>query len=267
MQSVLIAIAIVAGIGLIAGLLLAVLSKVMAVPVDEKAAEIEEILPGANCGSCGFSGCSGYAAALSSGKTKETSLCNPGGNEVSKKIASIMGLEAGEVVPMTAVVRCKGTPDKAPSSMIYDGVQSCAMANQLFSGGKNCTYGCLGLGDCARACPYDAIMLCDGVAVVSPDICKACKKCIGVCPKNIITLMPKGTTAGVMCVNHDKGAQTRKACTVGCIGCMKCVKVCPNEAIKIDNFAAVVDNSKCTACGACAEACPTKAINLVQLGQ
>lgn len=267
MNGILTAVAIVAGIGILAGFLLAVLSKIMAVPVDEKAAEIEEILPGANCGSCGFSGCSGYAAALSSGKTKETGLCNPGGNEVSQKIAAIMGLAAGEVIPMTAVVRCVGTPDKAKSDAVYDGVQSCAMAAQLFGGGKSCQYGCLGLGDCARACPYDAIMLCDGVAVVSPEMCRACKKCIDTCPKHIIALMPKGQlTAAVLCANHDKGAKTRKDCTVGCIGCMKCVKVCPNEAVKVENFVASVDNMKCTACGACAEACPVGAINVLKLG-
>lgn len=168
---------------------------------------------------------------------------------------------------MTAVVRCAGTPDKAKSDAVYDGVQSCAMAAQLFGGGKSCQYGCLGLGDCARACPYDAIMLCDGVAVVSPEMCRACKKCIDTCPKHIIALMPKGQlTAAVLCANHDKGAKTRKDCTVGCIGCMKCVKVCPNEAVKVENFVASVDNMKCTACGACAEACPVGAINVLKLG-
>ncbi len=267
MTDIIIAVAIVAGIGILAGFLLAVLSKVMAVPVDEKAAEIEEILPGANCGSCGFSGCSGYAAALSSGKTTETGLCNPGGNEVSQKIAEIMGLSASSVTPMTAVVRCAGTPDKAQNKLDYDGVQSCQMASQLFGGPKSCSYGCLGLGDCARACPYDAIMLCDGVAVVSPEMCRACKKCVAVCPKHIITLMPKGQlTAAVLCVNHDKGAKTRKDCTVGCIGCMKCVKACPNGAVKVENFTASVDNMKCTACGACAEQCPTGAISVLKLG-
>lgn len=266
MNGILIAVAIVAGIGILAGFLLAVLSKVMAVPVDEKAAEIEEILPGANCGSCGFSGCSGYAAALSSGKTKETGLCNPGGSEVSQQIASVMGLAASEFVPMTAVVRCAGTPDKAKNDAIYDGVQSCVLASQLFDGAKSCKYGCLGLGDCARACPYDAIMLCDGIAVVSPSLCRACKKCIAACPKNIIALMPKSQlTAAVMCVNRDKGAKTRKDCTVGCIGCMKCEKVCPNDAVKVTNFVASVDNMKCTACGACADVCPTGAINTVKL--
>ena len=266
MNPILLAVLLVAGIGILAGLLLAVLSKVMAVPVDEKAAEIEEVLPGANCGSCGFSGCSGYAAALSSGNTTDTGLCNPGGNEVSQKIAGIMGLAAASVEPMTAVVMCKGTNSCAKTKMVYEGVQSCKMAVQLFGGAKECSFGCLGLGDCARACPQDAIMLCDGVAVVSPDVCIACKKCINTCPKGIIDLVPKGQmTAAVLCKNHDKGAVTRKACDTGCIGCTKCVKTCPNEAISMDTNCAKVDNSKCTACGACTESCPTKAITLIDL--
>ena len=175
MNPVVLAVLTVSGIGIIAGALLAVLSKILAVPVDEKAAAIEEVLPGANCGACGFSGCSGYAAALSSGKTSDTGLCNPGGSEVSAKIAAITGSEAAAVEPMTAVVFCKGNNENANKKMKYQGVQSCKMASQLFGGEKSCIYGCVGLGDCARECPYNAIMLCDGVAIVSPDLCRACK--------------------------------------------------------------------------------------------
>lgn len=266
MSEIILAVVIVAGIGILAGLLLAVLSKVMSVPVDEKAAEIEELLPGANCGACGFAGCASYASALSQGKTTDTGLCAPGGNETSKKIAGIMGLAAGNIMPMTAVVCCKGTPEKAKTKMIYSGVPSCKLATQLFGGDKNCAYGCIGLGDCARECPYDAIMLCDGVAVVNPALCRACKVCVNTCPKKLIELMPKGQlTAAVLCKNHDKGAKTRKDCDVGCIGCTKCVKACPNNAITMDNFVAKVDNSLCTACGACNETCPTKAIDLIRL--
>ena len=264
MNPILLAILIVAGIGLLAGLLLAVLSKIMAVPVDEKAAEIEEILPGANCGACGFSGCAGYAAALSEGKTKETGLCAPGGNEVSAKVASLMGLAAGTVEPQAAVVHCAGCTEAASRKMIYEGVDSCRMASQLFGGDKSCTYGCVGLGDCVQVCPYDAISLCDGIAVVNTDLCRACKKCVAACPKHLISLMPKKhTQAAVMCRNHDKGALTRKACTIGCIGCTKCVRQCPVGAIGMDNNVAVVDPEKCTGCGACHAGCPTGAIRLV----
>lgn len=266
MTQIIYAVVIVAGIGLLAGLLLSVLSKLMAVKADEKAQQIEELLPGANCGACGFAGCSAYASALSQGETADTGLCAPGGNETSKKIAGIMGLASADIMPMTAVVCCKGSRDKAETKMIYSGVQSCKLASQLFGGDKSCTYGCLGLGDCARACPYDAILLCDGIAVVNPSLCKACKVCVNTCPKNLIELMPKGhLTAGVLCKNHDKGAKTKKDCAVGCIGCTKCVKACPNNAITMDNFVARVDNSLCTACGACSEVCPTKAIDLIKL--
>lgn len=264
MDPILLAVLIVAGIGILAGALLAILSKVMAVPVDEKAAAIEEILPGANCGACGFSGCGGYAAALGKGDTKETGLCNPGGNAVSVKIAEIMGLNAANVEPMTAVVFCQGKNDMALKKMEYAGVPSCKLASQLFGGDKECIYGCVGLGDCARVCPYDAIMLCDGVAVVSPEICRACKKCVNTCPKGIIGLVPKSQmSAAVLCKNHDKGALTRKECSAGCIGCTKCVKACPGGAVSMDKNVSVVDYTKCTACGACVEACPTKAIELL----
>ena len=255
---------IVAGIGLLAGALLAILSKIMAVPVDEKEEAIVEALPGANCGACGFSGCSGYASALSKGKTTETGLCAPGGNEVSAKIAEIMGLSAANLTPMAAVVRCIGTGEHAEKKMIYQGVSSCKMADQLFGGDKACIYGCLGLGDCQRECPYDAINICGGVAIVSPDLCKACKKCINVCPKNLIELMPKeDVKAAVLCINHDKGALTKKECSAGCLGCTKCVKTCPEGAISMDNFAAKVDYEKCTGCGQCVEACPNNTIKLM----
>lgn len=266
MNPILLAVIIVAGIGILAGLLLAVLSKIMAVPVDEKAQAIEEILPGANCGSCGFSGCSGYAAALSSGATTETGLCNPGGSEVSAKIAEIMGLAAADITPMTAVVLCNGTDENACKKMVYEGVESCKMASQLFGGDKSCLYGCLGLGDCVARCPYNAIRICGGTAVVSPDLCRACKMCVSVCPKGIIELMPKDrAAAAVLCKNHDKGAQTMKDCKVGCIGCTKCVKTCENGAISMDKNVAHVDPEKCTACGNCVEACPKNAIKMLEL--
>ena len=264
MNPILFAVCIVAGIGLLAGLLLAVLSKIMAVPVDEKAAAVEEVLPGANCGACGFSGCSGYAAALGSGKTTETGLCAPGGTEVSKQIAEIMGLAAATLEPMTARVLCNGTNENAKKKMIYDGVDSCRMASQLFGGEKSCPYGCVGLGDCVAACPYSAISICNGVAVVDPNACRACKKCINTCPKHIIDLVPKSRpAAAVLCKNHDKGAKTKKDCAVGCIGCTKCVRACPEGAIEMDNFVAHVDAAKCTACGSCVAGCPTGAIHVL----
>ena len=232
----------------------------------KKAEAITEMLPGANCGACGFSGCAGYAAALSKGETTDTALCNPGGNEVSKQIAEYLGLSAGEIEPMTAVVMCQGIYANATTKMEYKGVQSCKMASQLFGGPKDCVHGCLGLGDCMRECPYGAIQICDGVARVSPAICKACKKCIAACPKGLIELLPLNKSkAAVLCKNKDKGAIARKECKMACIGCMKCVKTCEADAITVQNFNAHVDISKCIGCGKCKEVCPVGCIDILNL--
>ncbi|MGN1419571.1 MAG: RnfABCDGE type electron transport complex subunit B, partial [Acutalibacteraceae bacterium] len=230
--------------------------------------KIRECLPGANCGACGFSGCDGYAAALSKGETTECNRCTPGGNDAATAIAAIMGVEAGEVKPMVAAVMCQGNCTNAQTKLEYSGVQSCKMAAQLFGGPKNCVYGCLGFGDCMNVCQYDAIFICDGVARINPDNCRACKMCINTCPKHLIELFPLDTTkAAVLCKNHDKGGNTRKQCKAGCIGCMKCTKVCEVDAVKVENFCAHVDYDKCIGCGKCHEACPVGCIDLYKISK
>ncbi len=266
MGSVLTAVLIVGIIGLVCGIALAIASIVLAVPVDEKAEAITEMLPGANCGACGFSGCAGYAAALSKGETTETALCNPGGNEVSAQIAEYLGLSAGSVEPMAAVVLCQGVYSNATTKMKYKGVESCKMASQLFGGPKDCIYGCLGLGDCVRECPYHAIHICDGVARINPELCRACKKCVAACPKGLIELLPLSKSkAVVLCKNKDKGAIARKVCKMACIGCMKCVKACEYDAVTVASFNAHVDSDKCIGCGKCAEECPVGCIDILKL--
>lgn len=266
MNPILLAVIIVGATGLILGLGLAIASIIMAVPVDEKEVAVREQLPGANCGACGFSGCDAYAAALAKGETQKTNLCIPGGEDVSKKIAEITGLEAGEVIPQAAVVLCRGSFGNCEPKLQYSGVKSCAMAQQLFGGPKSCSYGCIGFGDCVNACPYEAIKICDGVARIDPTICRACGMCISTCPKNLIELMPLGVSkAAVLCKNVEKGAQTRKQCKTGCIGCMKCVKTCEYDAVKVENNVAHVDYEKCVGCGKCGEACPVKSISLINL--
>ena len=267
MNPIVLAVIIVSVSGLELGIILAIASIVMAVPVDEKAEAIQEVLAGANCGACGFSGCAGYASALSEGKTTDCTLCSPGGADCAAAIADIMGLAVGEMKPMAAVVMCKGTPENCDSIMNYHGDMSCKTASQLFGGPKSCNYGCLGLGDCVKACPYDAIQICDGVARVNPLKCKACKLCIKTCPKSIIDLVPlHEANSVVFCKNKDKGAATRKECKVGCIGCMKCQKTCEFDAIHVQNNFATVDYDKCTGCGKCVEGCPTHCLDLVVLG-
>lgn len=266
MSPIVFAVVLLGVIGLIAAVGLTVASKVFAVPVDEKAEAIRECLPGANCGACGYSGCDGYAAALSKGETTDTALCAPGGNDVSKAIAEAAGLAAGEVKPMAAVVLCQGHNVNAATKLEYQGVMSCRMASQIFGGPKECIYGCLGYGDCMAVCEYNAISICDGVARINPLMCKACKMCVKTCPKGLIEMLPlHETKAAVLCKNHDKGAVTRKECTIGCIGCMKCAKECEAGAITIDKFCAKVDYEKCTGCGKCHTVCPVGSIDLVDL--
>ena len=263
MNPILLAVIIVSSAGLLLGLVLAVFSALFAVPVDEKEEKVRECLPGANCGACGFSGCDGYAGALAKGETLECNLCTPGGNEAAQAIAAIMGMKAGEIVPTAAFVFCRGNCENCETKLDYVGAQSCKMASQLFGGPKNCTFGCLGFGDCVSVCEYGAISIEDGVAKIDPSLCRACKMCIKACPHHLIDLVPLNSVkATVMCKNHNKGAMTRKECKAGCIGCMKCVKACEEGAISIDNFCAVVDLDKCVGCGKCAEGCPTGSISL-----
>ena len=225
MNEIVFAIVLISAIGLITGLGLAIASLFFAVPKNEKAEAIRACLPGANCGACGFSGCDGYACALAANKTEELSLA------AAKEISKILGKEAGSVTPMAAAVLCQGDRASAEYKLHYSGIPSCKAAAQLFGGQKACVYGCLGFGDCLAACPYEAIFICNGVARVNPDKCRACKKCIAACPKGLITLLPLNTPqAAVLCKNRDKGANTRKQCKLGCIGCMRCVKACEHGA-------------------------------------
>ena len=258
MNPILLAVLIVGAVGLLAGLMLAVASVLLAVPVNEKAEKIREALPGANCGGCGYSGCDAYAAALADG-TAKAGLCSPGGEEVAKAIAAVIG---GEVVVEKKVARvlCTGCEEVAQNAAGYEGAGRCAEAARLFGGGKGCLYGCLGLGDCAAACPYHAITVENGLARVDDEQCRGCGVCVATCPKQLLKLVPYPVTPAVACRNTDKGAQTRKVCQNGCIGCGKCVKTCPNEAITLSNNLAAIDPEKCLNCGLCAEACPVGCI-------
>ena len=259
MNAFIFAIIIVAAIGIIAGLILAIASIVLHVPVDETAAAIEEILPGANCGACGYSGCPGYAAALAKGEA-EPNLCSPGGAEVIQKIAELTGGPVGEIERKTAIVMCMGSKDNTTVRMEYNGIPTCRAAAQTGGGNLSCSYGCLGFGDCIEVCNYDAIEICNGVARVTPAFCIACTMCVKECPRHLISIVPVKDQAIVRCSSFDKGAAAAKACKVSCIGCMKCVKVCEDNAITVKNFNATVDPAKCTNCGKCIEACPKKCI-------
>lgn len=261
MNGILLTLIILGVIGVLSGLLLSVVSIVMAVKKDEKLEKLENALPGANCGGCGFSGCSAYAEALYSGKTEDMALCSVAGADGAKAIAEIMGKEAGEFIKKVAVVRCRGNWDFTHTKMDYEGYNTCSAANQLFKGLGACAHGCMGFGDCAAVCPENAIIVENGLARVDHDKCIACGKCVKTCPKSIIRLVPYNeTTRFVSCVNREKGALVRKQCTAGCLGCGLCVKKCEHGAITLYNKKAKIDYSKCTGCGACQEACPAKCI-------
>lgn len=261
MTAILWAVGIVAGLGLLAGLILAVASVLMAVPVDEKVVRLREALPGANCGACGYSGCDGYAEAMAHDGAK-VGLCSPGGEETAEKTAEILGVSGAAVEKKAAVVRCGGCEDVTRRKLHYHGIPSCAAANQFYGGDWACSYGCLGYGDCVAACAYDAIRVEKGLARVDGDKCTACGLCAKACPKSLITVLPADVKGVVRCSSHDKGAVVRKACTAGCIGCMKCTKVCEYEAITVQNHLATIRADKCVGCGKCAEACPVGCIEM-----
>ena len=246
-------------LGGVIGVLLAVASKVFAVPKNEKAEAIEEKLPGANCGGCGFSGCAALAEAIAEGKAKPTA-CAVGGAETAKAIAGIMGVEAEDTVRMCAHVMCSGMADVSKKKYEYHGIMDCSSAMQLGGGGRLCPNGCLGLGTCVSKCPFGAIGVVNGVAVVDKVKCRACGVCVAECPKHIIKLIPYDAKYWVGCMSEEKGAVTRNQCSVGCIGCHMCEKVCETGAIKVNGFLAEIDYTKCTGCGKCAEKCPRKTI-------
>lgn len=252
---ILIAVCIVAGIGLIIGLILAIASAIMAVPTDEKVEAITEALPGANCGACGYSGCSGYAKALAEGEAK-LGACSPGGEECAKAIAEILGVEAGAVDRKVALVHCMGSCDNTDTKMEYQGIKSCAAAVSLHGGVGSCSYGCIGFGDCVAVCPYGAVSVCNGVARIDAERCKGCSMCVNACPKHIISFVSYKAQTVVRCSNSDKGALARKVCKSACIGCKKCEKVCESGAVTVVNFKAVVDAEKCSGCNLCVDACP-----------
>ena len=260
METILYAVISVTLIGLVCALVLVIAGKLMAVPVNERLEKVRACLPGANCGACGYAGCDGYAEALASGACKETTLCIPGGNDAAQQVAAVLGLKAGEVERKVAFIRCNGTCSHTHNKYEYTGIQTCAGAEQLFGGPGECTFGCMGLGDCARACEYGAICIENGIAHVDTRVCVGCGKCAKVCPNQLIQILPLSIRHFVTCGNQEKGAMTRQRCKTGCIGCKKCELNCPEKAITVTNNLASIDYSKCSNCGKCVEVCPSGCI-------
>ena len=264
-MDILIAIAILGGLGLVFGLVLAAASKVFYVETDPRLDQLNECLPGANCGGCGFAGCGAYAEAVLKGEAP-VGKCASGGNEAAKAMAAIMGVQAEEVTRKVAMVRCSGArtfdaegnlTKGAKMKAHYEGFHDCLAASKVGgSGPLSCKFGCLGYGSCTRVCKYGAISVKNGVAVVDEDLCVGCMACAQVCPRKVITAVEPDRNVVIACNSLAKGAVTNRACTIGCIGCGKCMKPCPSGAITITNNLAQIDYSKCTNCGECAKVCP-----------
>lgn len=252
-MEILIPVIIVGLIGLIAAIGLSLASKFMAVPVDETEEKIREVLPGANCGACGFSGCDGYAAALAKGEA-EPNACSAGGTATANAISEILGVEV-KIESKIAFVACRGSSDVAKLKYEYEGIKSCSAASLLKGGPLACEFGCLGLGDCAKACSFDAITLENGRAIVCEDLCVGCGQCVKACPKGVISLIDKGTKTLISCSNKAKGPAVVKNCGVSCIACGMCEKKCPQKAITMVNNLPVIDYSLCDGCGECKTAC------------
>ena len=261
MNSILYAVLLVSGMGLVLGTGLALANYYIRVDTDKKVEEILAVLPGANCGACSFSGCRAYAEALATGKVK-TNLCTVGGSKVADRISDLLGKKKTDFEAKVAYVMCRGDSEHTQKKYIYQGVSTCKAANMLFGGDGECRFGCIGLGDCMEVCNYDSIKIEKGVAVIDQNKCVGCGMCVDVCPKHIISLTRK-QTAKVFCSNTDKGAQTRKVCEVGCIGCKLCAKACEYDAISFEGGLAVIDEKKCTGCGKCEEACRISCITVI----
>ena len=285
-MSIVIAIAVLGGLGLIFGLVLAVASKVFYVETDPRLDKLNDCLPGANCGGCGYAGCAAYAEAVLKGEAP-IGACASGGDECAQAMAAIMGIKVEAFTRKVAMVCCSGERSYdaegnltkgAKMKATYEGFHDCLAASKVGGSGplsckygclgygtctKACKYGCLGFGTCVKACKFGAISIKGGVATVDEDLCVGCMACAHACPRNVIVSVEPGRNTHIACASTAKGAVTTRGCTVGCIGCGLCKKICPEGAISVVNNLAVIDYSKCVDCGLCATVCPKKLIDAV----
>ncbi len=248
-------------LGFIFAIILYIASKVFKVDTDPRIDAINEILPGANCGACGYAGCLAFAEKVVKGEAPIDG-CVAGGEKVAELIAKIMGKTvSGKKIKYVARVRCNGGINNSKELFKYQGVMDCRSAALIADGFKQCDYGCLGLGSCVNACPFFAITLNENkIPEVNENKCTGCGKCVEACPKNIIELQPYNKHVYVKCVSHYKGKVVASVCKVGCIACKRCEKVCPVGAIKVIDNVAVIDYEKCIDCGKCADVCPRNII-------
>ena len=259
MQIVLITTLVITAIGLVVGFGLLITGRKFYVEVDERESAVREVLPGNNCGACGYAGCDAMAAAIARGEAPVNG-CPVGGAAVARQVGDIMGVSAGAVERKVAFVRCKGSCQVTRNQGNYVGIRDCRSAALSGINVAECGYGCLGLGSCAAVCPSDAIKVVDGVAMVVRKKCVGCGLCVKACPKGLIELVPEGKRVAVQCSSHDRGPIVKRACSAGCIGCGICQRQCEHDAIHVEGNLARVSYDACVQCGKCVEKCPVKVI-------
>lgn len=258
---ILYALFILGAIGLAFGIILGIADKKFHVEVDERVANVRACLPGANCGACGYVGCDAFAEAVAAGEANPNG-CSAGGGATARAIGDVLGVAVEEKEPIFARVICQGTNGIAKARFEYDGYQSCRVAASIAGGPKQCRFSCIGLGDCALTCKFDAITMRDGIAYISEDRCVGCGACVDICPRNVIQLHPASARVLVRCRNSDVARQARDVCMKACIACKRCVKECKYDAIAVENGFAVIDTEKCTKCGDCVAVCPCNCITI-----
>jgi RnfABCDGE-type electron transport complex B subunit len=264
-ESVLNSIFLLTALGTVAALVLYAASKKFYVYEDPLIAEVEELLPAANCGGCGSPGCKAFAEKLVTTEDISDLFCPVGGNDIMGLVSEVLGKEVAEKDPTLAVVRCQGACEVRPKTTEYQGPRSCAISSLIYSGETDCQYGCLGDGDCVKVCKFDAMFMDEatGLPVVITDKCTSCGACVDACPRGIIEMRPRqkrDLKVFVGCLNEDKAGIARKACNVACIGCSKCEDICPKDAIVMANNLAYIDAAACTLCRKCVDVCPTNSI-------
>lgn len=264
-DSILYSVFLLTSLGAVAAVVLYVVSKKFYVYENPLIAEVEHILPAANCAGCGSPGCKSFAEKLVNTDDISNLFCPVGGNDVMKQVAQKLGKEVAKKDPTVAVVRCQGSCEVRPKTTEFQGPKSCTISAMIYSGETDCQYGCLGDGDCVNVCKFDAMYMNDetGLPVIIADKCTSCGACVDACPRSIIEMRPRNKRdlkIFVGCLNEDKGGIAKKACAVACIGCSKCEDICPKDAITMENTLAYIDPVTCTLCRKCVPVCPTNSI-------
>lgn len=260
MTGILYPVIVMGSLGLIFGALLAFASKKFEVQIDPRQIQIRTVLPGANCGGCGYAGCDAYAESIVADGAR-INACAPGGAALVEKLALIMGLDAVAEEPKIAFLKCLGSPDKTVKNSVYIGVSDCRQAAVTPGRGPSaCQFGCMGLGTCVRACVFGAMSIKNGLAAVDAEKCVGCGTCVAQCPRDVLTLTPRKTKVTVACNSPFRGPDVKKVCSAGCIGCTMCVRACPVQAITMKAALAEIDPQKCAGCGLCVSKCPVKCI-------